>query len=84
MPFEQDQAVAEVTKPFLGDYVTTFRSEHGEIIAHLFRRGDWLVAYVSTPTGREYDEITDSYRSELREYARQQGFEDKFRILYRE
>jgi hypothetical protein len=84
MPFQQDAAVAEAAGELYGNYLATFLSGQGQIVAHLFQQGDWLVAHVSTPTGLEYDEITDPYLEELRRFARDRGYEGKLRIVYAE
>lgn len=84
MPFQQDETVAKAVAGIFGDYRTTFRSENGEVLAHVFEQGGWLVAHVSMPTGLEVYEITDSYLAELEQFAQEQGFEDRFRIVYAE
>ena len=84
MPFQQDETVAKAVAGIFGDYRTTFRSENGEVLAHLLEEGGWLVAHVRMPTGLEIYEITDSYLDELHQFAREHGFEDKFRIVYAE
>ena len=82
MPFVQDATLPQDVDKFFGDYRATFRSEHGQIVAHLFVQGHWLIAHVSLPVGLELDKVTDSYLSQLHEFARNEGFENKFRIIY--
>ncbi|MGH7140433.1 MAG: hypothetical protein ACREHD_32260 [Pirellulales bacterium] len=77
MPFMQDQAFAGQSKHFYGQYHSTFRSENGQVIAHLFERGGWLVAHVSFAPGWDAATVTDRYWSELKRYERDQGFEGK-------
>ena len=43
MPFAHEQTVAEDVRDFYGQYHSTFRSENGQVIAHLFERDGWLV-----------------------------------------
>jgi hypothetical protein len=82
MPFQQDQAVAEQLEQFWGKYHSTFRSEHEQVIAHLFEREGWLIAHVFL--GPSWDErtATDDYFTELRQYAKDHGFEGKLQIRH--
>jgi hypothetical protein len=82
MPFEQDAAIGVATGDHFGKYLNTFRSDGGQIVAYLFEQDGWLVAHVTRPTGLEVEDITDRYVSELHQYAKDQGFDGKFRIIY--
>ncbi|MEI8375648.1 MAG: hypothetical protein WCJ35_22735 [Planctomycetota bacterium] len=84
MHFENDTVVAEGLEGFFGNYRGTFRSESGQVTAHLFEQDGWLIAHVSMPMGMEVDEITDPYLGELHDYARKYGFETRLRIVYAE
>jgi hypothetical protein len=82
MPFQVDQRVAADAGTLFGEYLTTFTSSGGQVRADLFRRGKVLVAYVTFPTGFDAGSVTDPYVSELRDYAREQGYPDQLRIIY--
>jgi hypothetical protein len=82
MPFEQDTAVATATGGLWGNYLRSFRSENGQVLVYLFEQDGWLIAHVTRPTGVKIDEITDRFVNELHQFAREQGFEGKFRIIY--
>ena len=82
MPFEQDSSVATATGGLLGSYVGSFRSMTGQVLAYLFEQDGWLIAHITRPTGVKLEELTDPYISELHRFAREQGFEGKFRIIY--
>jgi hypothetical protein len=82
MPFEQDTATAVATGEYFGRYVRTFRSDREQVVAHLFEQDGWLIAHIMRPTGLEIEDITDRYITDLWEFARQQGFEHRFRIVY--
>ena len=82
MPFETDERMtaADIGDVF-GQYVTTFKSNQGQVRADLFRRGKVLEAHVSFPTGQDAISVTDPYVSALWDYAREQGFPDHFRLI---
>jgi hypothetical protein len=82
MPFQEEQAFAEDVKGFYGKYHSTFRSENEQVIAHLFEREGWLVAYVSFAPGFDGATVTDPYWSELRRYAEEHGFRGKLKTLF--
>jgi len=82
MPFEQDTATAVATGEHFGKYLQTFRSDNGQVVVYLFEQEGWLIAHVTRPTGLEIEDITDRYITDLWEYAREQGFEGKFRIIH--
>lgn len=65
-----------------GEYLTTFTSRTGQVRADLFRVGQIVNAHVSFPTGMDATSVTDPYLSELRAYARQNGFEGQLRLVY--
>jgi hypothetical protein len=65
-----------------GEYLGTFTSEHGQVRADLFRKGDQLVAHVSFPTGLTGSRATDRYVEDLHDYAREHGFEKRPQLIY--
>ncbi len=81
MPFQQDQTIAEEFQGFYGKYHSTFRSENEQVIAHVFEREGWLVAYVSFAPGVDATTVTDRYWSELHRYAKEHGFEGKLKTI---
>ena len=84
MPFQRDLVLDEEAEKFFGEYMETFHSEKGQVIAHLFRKDDWLIAHVQMPTGLRVHEITDPYLTDLQTFAADRGFGDKLRIIYAE
>lgn len=81
MAFQTVAELAEDEGKFYGDYLTTFFSETGQVRVDIFQRGEWMVAYASFPTGLKPYEATDRYVSNVNEYARQRGFQDKLRMI---
>lgn len=84
MPFQQDVIYAEEIGKLFGKYHSTFRSQNNQVVAHIFEVRGQLVAHVSFATGLNPDSVTDPYFVKLQEYAKQQGFEGKLRIIYSE
>jgi hypothetical protein len=82
MPFQTDKQLAEEKVSIFGEYIITFISEGGQVRADFTRRGGAVVAYVSFPTGLDATNATDSYYTELWDYAREHGFSDKFKVVY--
>ncbi|HVA51156.1 MAG TPA: hypothetical protein VNH11_32745 [Pirellulales bacterium] len=81
MPFMKDQAFTGEGQQFLGRYHSTFRSEGGQVVAHLFERQGWLVAYIYFAPGWDATTATDRYWSELTRYATEQGFAGKLKTI---
>jgi hypothetical protein len=81
MPFEQNLVLDQKAEVIYGKYITTFHSVNGEVLAHLFQKGDQMIAHVQMPTGLKSYEVTDPYWDELHQFARDQGFEDRLRII---
>ena len=85
MPLEtDDRLVAELAQIGVvayGEYLGTFVSQHGQVRADLFRRGDWLDAHVSFPTGLTGSTVTDRYVSDLWDYANEHGFGERLRLI---
>jgi hypothetical protein len=81
MPFQTDPRVRELEQ-FYGEYRTTFVSENGQVRAEIFRQGDWLEAHVYSPNKTKLDEVTDRYVTDLEGHAREQGYEDRFRMIF--
>ena len=65
-----------------GEYLGTYVSQHGQVRVDLFRRGDQLDAHVSCPTGLNASGVTDRYVSDLEDYAREHGFEERLQLIY--
>ncbi|MDQ2687407.1 MAG: hypothetical protein M3Y28_06025 [Armatimonadota bacterium] len=82
MSFQTDATLAENVGTSYGDYMSTFESEHRQVRADLFKQGSWLVAHVSFPTGLDVESVTDAYLSTLQSYAKEHGFERKYRLLF--
>jgi hypothetical protein len=82
MSFQTDTTLATDVGRLFGDYLGTLLSEHGQVRADLFRRGDRLDAHVSFPTGLDSLAVTDRYVSDLHSYAREHGFEGRLRLIY--
>jgi hypothetical protein len=82
MPFQRDEKYAtEVGKAF-GEYMATFVSEpSGQARADIFRTGRLVNAYVSFPTGIDASEASEPYVTALWDFARKEGFADRFRLI---
>jgi hypothetical protein len=77
--FEKDDHIVRVAPPRYGEYLTTYYSDHAQVRADMFRRGETVTAYVTYPAGRK--NVTDKYWSDLREYAASHGITESFRIV---
>jgi hypothetical protein len=82
MSFEQDVAFANAVGQTYGKYHSTFRSQTGQVLAHIFERNGRLIAHVAFPTDLKPEEETDTYLDELQRYASDHGFAGKLRIIY--
>ena len=82
MAFTQDQTYADKVGNAFGTYHSTFRSKANQVEAQLFERNGWLIAYVSYPGGLKAEEVTDSWVSDLRAFAKDKNFEDRLKINY--
>lgn len=82
MPFEQDVAYGDEVGEAYGKYHSTFVSPSGQIIAQIFVQNGWLVAHVTFPPDVVPEDVIDPYWNELNRYANEQGFGDKFRVIY--
>jgi hypothetical protein len=82
MPFKNDTELADDVGAMFGEYLATYESETGQVRADVFREGERLKAHVSFPTGLKPYEVTDRYNSELWNYARNSGFEDRIDLIY--
>ncbi|HWE39510.1 MAG TPA: hypothetical protein VG406_23370 [Isosphaeraceae bacterium] len=67
-----------------GEYVCTFVSEHGQVRAALFRRGDQLEVHATIMGGLNPGEVTDRFVTDIREYAREHGYEGRLKMIYSE
>lgn len=65
-----------------GEYLSTFLSEHGQVRADLFRRGDRLDVHISYPTELHPDTVSDRYAAELVEFAHSNGFDDNMQWYF--
>lgn len=81
MPFQTDAELGTEFGRMFGDYLETFVSEHGQVRADIFRRGDRLEAHVSFSTGIDARTVTDRYVSELAKYASEHGYGDRLRMI---
>jgi len=81
MPFQYDKRLVADTGRVFGEYLTTFESRGGQVRADVFRTGKFVAAHVSFPTGLDAGTVTDPYVSELWNYARAEGFADRFRVV---
>ncbi len=81
MPFQTDRQMAGESGREFGEYLITFISKTGQVRADLFRRGRVVTAHVSFSTGLNAGSATDSYVSELWDYAREKGFPDQFKVV---
>lgn len=82
MSFQTDTTLADNVGTSYGDYISTFESEHRQVRADLFKQGSWLVAHVSFATGLNVDTVTDAYLSTLQAFAKDHGFDSKYRLLF--
>jgi hypothetical protein len=84
MPFNQDVAFADEVGQTYGRYHSTFRSQTGQVLAQLFEQNGRLVAHVSFPPDVKPEDVVDAYWTELHQYAKDHGFENKLRVIYAE
>jgi hypothetical protein len=86
MPFliEPHLEGSEYYRRKFGDYLCTFVSEHGQVRAAMFRRGDRLEVHATIMGGLNPGEVTDRYVTNIREYAREHGFEGRVDMIYSE
>lgn len=84
MPFQQDVVFSDEVGQIFGQYHSTFHSQTGQVEAQIFEQNGELVAHVRFPNFRSPAEVTDAYFSELNQYAAQEGFAGKMRIIYSE
>jgi len=82
MSFQKEIAVADDVGEIYGDYHSTFRSRTGQVLAQLFEQDGCLVAHVSFPSGIKPEDVTDAYASALEQYATEQGFNGKLRLIF--
>jgi len=80
----QDKEYEEEIGPYYGKYLGTFLSARGQVRADLFDGGSQVIAYISFPTGLSASNVEDHYVDELYEYAKSQGFRDRFRLMFSE
>ncbi len=80
----QDKELEEDASPHFGKYLGTFVSAHGQVRADLFDDRSEVTAYVSFPTGLNPSSAEDRYVNELRKYAADQGFSQRFRLVFSE
>jgi hypothetical protein len=82
MPFQTDPQMSRANGPQFGEYMVTFLSDTGQVRADLFRRAKVVTAHVSFPTGLDGTKVTDRYYSVLMDYARENGIESQFKVIY--
>jgi hypothetical protein len=78
----QDKALKKEASPYYGKYLGTYFSARREARADLFDHGGRVTAYITYPTGLNPTNIEDPYDEELLDYAKKQGFEDRFRFVH--
>ena len=82
MPFQREENYAAEVGSAFGEYLTTFVSEpQGQVRAYIFRKGRRVEAHVSFPTGIVASGVTEPYVSALWDYARKEGFADRFQLI---
>lgn len=84
MPFVHEVEFVNELGDELGVYRSTFRSATGQVQAQIFDVGGTLIAHVSFAPGYSGSNVTDRYYTELREYARREGFGDQIRLVFAE
>jgi hypothetical protein len=84
MGFQTDSRITGEVGGRFGEYMITFVSRRGQVRADLFRKRGAVIAHVWFPTGLDAGSYTDPYVSELRNYAREHGFADQFKVVYSE
>jgi hypothetical protein len=82
MQLTHDHELEKDTSPAYGKYLGTFISERGQVRAHLFDNGVYVVAYVSFLTGMNTTNVEDRYVAILEEYAAEHGFSGRFRMVH--
>ena len=81
MAFEKDaKYAAEIGKAY-GEYLATYTSKTKQVRAYLFRKGARVQAHVTFPNNFSPSEVTDPYYTDLWDYARQDGFADRFELI---
>ena len=75
MPFAPQTDFARRVGEAYGKYLSTFRSETGQVEAQLFEVGRFLVAHVAFAPGIDGSTVTDPYLGELRRFAQNLGKE---------
>lgn len=81
MAFHRDEKYAAHDDKVFGEYLTTYTSATGQVRAYLFEQYGKVVAHVTFPTGLWASRVTDRYVTDLWEFARQQGFEERFELI---
>ncbi len=82
MKLIRDKELEEDVGLSYGAYLGTFFSSQGQVRADLFDDGEEVLAYISFPTGRSASNVEDRYVGILEEYAKSQGFGDRFHLIY--
>ena len=80
--FYRDEDFERAVGSFYGKYVATFESDHQQVRAVLFEDSGMLVAHLSFAPGYDGGRATDRYLGPLKEFARENGFEGRFRLVY--
>lgn len=82
MSFRRDEKFAAEVGNVFGKYLTTFFSQpRGEVRADIFQEPRRVAAHVSFPTGVGPSNVSEPYVSALWDYARTNGFADKFQLI---
>lgn len=82
MAFRKDERYAAEVGRVYGEYLVTYISPSGQVNAYLFRKPNGQVeAHVSFPGGSFASGVTDPYVTDLWNYAREQGFDNRFHLI---
>jgi hypothetical protein len=75
MPIRPDPAYAQAVSKIYGEFLGIYESEHGQVQASLFKKRNFLVAYLAYEKGLELSQFTDPYLDELHRYASEHGLQ---------
>lgn len=82
MPFNKDERYAAEVGKVYGEYLVTYTSPSARVRAYLFRKANGRVeAHVSFAGGVFASEVPDPYVTDLWNYAREQGYADRFQLV---
>jgi hypothetical protein len=82
MAFQKDMKYAAEIGRVYGEYLVSYTSKSGQVQADIFRNGNIVEAHVVFSRGLSVSNTTDPYVTDLRRYAEEQGFADRFQMIY--